>query len=511
MAYSQLQKVNQLLASQLRSVEEERDHDVKELQERITFLEKREQDLQAELEWTQQVLRGENGGETTAILTENTRLRKKIEQLEISLLSKEKQLKEREMGSPHDRVCGQDVDTETKWYLNVDQQERRQQRVKVQTKYRQNRSQSVEVVSIQPRAPEGRASHQYKPPLQDIATNYQDTATAHHQDIPSTPVQDTSCSSPKVARALQGQGRERCIWLSWSSGQHIREGMVRGGTAYHKQTGEIYFNCPRSPYIYNYNPQKEEWARLQPPNPHLFCGLAIVQGQVVTVGGQRGPDITAALLTRGEGEGEEGGCWLEQLPPMPTACFNLTTSCTGDPPAEKLLAIGGVDTNGPVSCVQVLHVEERQWTQVAHLPHPADSLSICGVLGNQLYLMGGTNSQKVYTCYIPYLMKTTPTDTKEVWFELPDTPTTSCTGVVVANQLLCVGGYDKKGQDSNGVFHLQQETRTWKGISNMNIACNKPLLAYMASSSKLMVLGGSTKVSHMINAVQTATIALSNI
>lgn len=277
---------------------------------------------------------------------------------------------------------------------------------------------------------------------------------------------------------------------------------------YNKVTGEIYFSCSRSEHVYSFHPDSNLWSRLHPPCPQHCYGLALVRGQVTALGGQRGAHISARVLTLVD-TGDDV-CWEEQLPPLPTPRFNLSTVTTrgGGTGAEKVLAIGGQDRYGPVQCVEVLNLGRLQWSRLANLPLPMD-MPCAVTAGKQLYLLGAGNTQAVLTCFIPYLVRTTNTDTQEVWFELSATPTASPTGVVVGNELLAVGGYDEDGVDSHGVYHFQQFTRKWRMVSKMNIACNKPLLANLPRG-KLMVVGGSTKVNCMTNAVQTATVIISD-
>jgi hypothetical protein len=202
-------------------------------------------------------------------------------------------------------------------------------------------------------------------------------------------------------------------------------------------------------------------------------------------------------------------CWVEELPSMPTPRFNVTAITTrATTGAEKLLAIGGMDQKGPLACVEILSITHQQWSTLASLPAPVDMLSAV-TAQKQLYLLGGTNNRAVYTCFLPYLMRTRVTETQDVWFELQATPTHSPTGIVFGKELLAVGGYDEKGRDMATIFHFQQFTRTWKAISNMKIACNKPLLANLPKG-KLMVVGGSTKVNCMTTAVQTASVTISS-
>ena len=532
MTAAKLQQLNQILMIKIQKLQEEREHDVRELQERIDYLEKREAKLLAELEWREEVVRRMKGGEGVAMLMqENQKLRDMVDEMEKLLATQELHFEQREkaltaernashssgeqMCSSQELICSSQEVTSSQELL----QDTPQDTLPEHHKKKLARSRSKQ--PLQPPPKLENIPQPFSKSLEELPHAFSTPATPTIHTAPPTPTTHVAPPTPLTATPpvphMPESSTQSSFKLHWCPEEYISVKMVRGDTAYDSNTGDIYFSCSRSPFIHSYHPDSGEWSRLQPPCPHLFFGMSLVRGRVTAVGGQEGPHVRATLLSYVEGEEEEGGggrrrkrnTWLEQLPAMPTKRFNLTAVTLAEGRREeRLLTIGGLGHNGAaLDCVEVLSVETEQWSSVASLPRPADMLCAC-VADNQLYLLGASHTRRVYTCYLPYLLQTTPTQTLEVWFQLPATPTNSPTAIILDNQLLLVGGFNEKGLDSNEVFLFQQQERRWKIISHMSTACNKPLLASL-HDNKLMVVGGSTKVNHMMNVVQTAEVLLS--
>lgn len=325
--------------------------------------------------------------------------------------------------------------------------------------------------------------------------------------LPPTPPSTTppQVTPQTLPHKISGQ---KNIQLQWHQEVYIGAHMVRGSTAYNHEYTEVYLSCPHSQHVHSYSSTTGQWSRYQPKCPHLFFSVTIALGLVTAVGGQQGREATPKLLSLLDEGDEEGGgmTWRELLPPMPTARLAPTTATLHPGTTEeRVLVLGGVAEQGhPLDSAEVLHIQSRQWSEVASLPHPADTLS-CTFASSQLYLMGGSRDRHTYTCSIHQLLANSATPS-EVWQQLPDTPTQSPSGIVIDNQLLAVGGFDEKGTDSAAIFHFHTASNSWRPVSTMKRACNKPLLANIPRGT-LMIIGGSTKVNHVTNIVQSAEIS----
>ena len=86
-------------------------------------------------------------------------------------------------------------------------------------------------------------------------------------------------------------------------------------------------------------------------------------------------------------------------------CF-VTAECTG----TALIVAGGHGENfKELTTVEVLNIENRQWSTAADLPEPLQyhSATVCG---DQLYMLGGAHhyllTKSVYTCSVSALLQT---------------------------------------------------------------------------------------------------------
>jgi hypothetical protein len=80
------------LISQLQRVQEEREHDNRELQARISHLEGREKALTGQVTWAQELLKKGKGEDMATLLSDNQTLQDKILELEGNLAAKAEEL-----------------------------------------------------------------------------------------------------------------------------------------------------------------------------------------------------------------------------------------------------------------------------------------------------------------------------------------------------------------------------------------------------------------------------------
>ena len=100
------------------------------------------------------------------------------------------------------------------------------------------------------------------------------------------------------------------------------------------------------------------------------------------------------------------GKWREKFPAMPTERQVVTSVCTG----TALIVAGGVGENyKELTTVEVLDIENRQWSTAVDLPESLQCYSAT-VCGDQLYMLGGAHrvipTKSVYTCSLSALLQT---------------------------------------------------------------------------------------------------------
>ena len=210
-----------------------------------------------------------------------------------------------------------------------------------------------------------------------------------------------------------------------------------------------------------YDPQKDSYDTL-PPYTYKLFSIAVVNNQVVVVGGE---DIRTKKRTNQLGVwNEQSKSWTHPLPPMTTACTLPSVATHNN---RWLVVMGGVSGDGTyLSRVEILDTTgSGQWYQAAPLPQPCYCVSTATIV-NMCYLLGGFcggASYKVFSVQLDDLISQAVSQSAgaralqtQSWMTLPDTPLTNSTALVIDGALLAVGGWD-----STTIYHYQPNSRSW--------------------------------------------------
>ena len=256
-----------------------------------------------------------------------------------------------------------------------------------------------------------------------------------------------------------------------------------------------------------YTPESDEWSQL-PPCPVRCFAMAIVNHQLVLAGGlERDEQKCSNKLSVWDSMSKK---WTHPFPAMPTArCF---ASAVG---YESYAVVAGGDQS--VFCssdiVEVLDTLELKWYTAQPAPI-AFSQMTTAIIGRTLYLLGGCTK----TFGIPQVLRTslralihqaissgpTPTspEVTPLWQQLPRSPLTFSTAVVVRTSLLAFGGYsqeaDKRsccillyepeGEHFNSLF---RRSTHWMTVKDTYMPCRLSCATcIMLPSGHILLLGG---------------------
>ena len=126
------------------------------------------------------------------------------------------------------------------------------------------------------------------------------------------------------------------------------------------------------------DPQHNVWHTLPPYECTKFA-MAVVNGQLVLVGGLKTDKCTAMLGVWSE----QSRTWTNPFPPMPTARQSPSVVTHDN---RWLLVVGGM-TEDTVTNVEILDTTLGQWYHGAPIPQPCYSVSAATV-GNMCYVLG---------------------------------------------------------------------------------------------------------------------------
>ena len=267
------------------------------------------------------------------------------------------------------------------------------------------------------------------------------------------------------------------IQLKWRHGGKAPFASERWGDAV--VDGDRVYFLDGNYQLWTYDINDKCWIQL-PRAPYNSISLAVLSGLLTTIGG----DETNKLMSY-----SKDGKWTEKFPPMPTKRYFVTALCT----KAVLIVAGGYGNWKELMTVEVLNIENRQWSTAVDLPEPMQyhSATVCD---DRLYMLGGAcdhrSTKSVYTCSVSALLQTGSLPTG-VWSKLPDLPATESTCVTFCGRLLAIGGQQPLNKPTTAVYMYDPSTNSWNVISHMTTARCRPF-AIVLPNNQLMVVGGTT-------------------
>ena len=245
-----------------------------------------------------------------------------------------------------------------------------------------------------------------------------------------------------------------------------------------------------------YDPKQGSYDTLPPYTYYMFFSTAVVNNQLVLVGGM---DIQTKKVINQLGVwNEQSKRWTHSLPPMSTAC-RLPSVATHN--NRWLVVMGGHGDKTHLSRVEILDTDSRQWYHAASLPQPLSD-SLPAIIGNMCYLLGGYTegfavSKKVFSVCLDDLISqaisqpasASAPPTPSPWQSLPVTPLGHSTALAFNGALLAIGG-ERYPERSTAIYHYQPSSMNWIEAGELpteRLYCNCTVLP----SGDLYVAGGT--------------------
>ena len=181
---------------------------------------------------------------------------------------------------------------------------------------------------------------------------------------------------------------------------------------------------------------------------------------------------------------------MENFPPMPTNRWKTAVVTT----KQYLVVAGGKKEKvSQLNTVEIMDIENIEWSTVASLPHPYSEAS-AAICGEHIYMLGGFDdtgkTKSVLTCSLTDLLRC-KRSTVIVWSRVADVPTTRSTCAVISGHLLAIGGLDAQNRKASTVYEYSTTTGSWNLISNMPTPQYNRLVAVLLTN-EMIVVGGST-------------------
>ena len=210
--------------------------------------------------------------------------------------------------------------------------------------------------------------------------------------------------------------------------------------------------------------------------------------------------------------------WKQTLPPMPTARFS-----SGVLSLQLAFVVAGGCASRVIytDAVEIFKADTSQWYRTDPLPTACQNISLV-IIGNTCYALGGYNgqylNQVLYASVDDLLHNAVPANqtthsgssanTLSAWKTLANTPTYQPAAVMLAGNILAIGGRETSegGADKKEVYVFYPSTNSWIYISDLPEPRSFTAVAVL-SSTEILVIGGRYDRGR-VNTVYKGTLSL---
>jgi len=253
---------------------------------------------------------------------------------------------------------------------------------------------------------------------------------------------------------------------------------------------KCYFVSENSNEVRMYDVEKDDWFVLR-QCPYNNSALAVVNGLLTAIGGERGEPSTAAYEFTNSLYSLSNRRWIEKLPPMKMDPALGVNSKKNNPAVvqsgSSLIVIGGRTESMPQSRVDILNTETLEWSDAAELPRTS-SVPSAAICGDEIYVMNGDGwGRWVWQCFLDELMGVSK-PAGSVWSEVANAPHEYATCASLCGQLVAIGDRN----DSPSIKAYDSAKDSWYEIGKLAIGCSCPLIAQL-SEDTLVVVGGKRR------------------
>ena len=291
---------------------------------------------------------------------------------------------------------------------------------------------------------------------------------------------------------VQGEQPAGPIKLKWRQGQPAPEedmeslwgvAVVHGSTAYFSRVHNVY----------SYTVPENKWTKL-PLCKYEYFAMAVINDALTTIGGWTYQfRATNTLLSL------SGSSWEEVLPPIPT---KRTHPAAANTPTH--LVVAGGQSTIDLATVEVLNTKTFQWSTANSLPEAVryPQMTTCG---GCIYLANSDN--KVFSCSVEDLLKSTNSSDCSVWTRLASIPTPQGSSLArLRGRVLAIGGDDGACNPTGAIHCYDAATNSWSVIGEMPTPRSEVLTAVLPSN-ELVVVGGHVSFTISFTTYTTTEIA----
>ena len=219
--------------------------------------------------------------------------------------------------------------------------------------------------------------------------------------------------------------------------------------------------------VMTYDISTGKWATLPPYRARGFAMTAI-NNQLVLVGGTEHGVGKSKVVGVWDADNKQ---WTHPYPEMQTA----RSVCSAVVHNEWLVVAGGASAlNAPLSSVEVINTNSKQWYAGPPTPIPWFSMKTATV-GDECYFMGGatatgSSTNTVYSVSLSALkagLNSSTSKGQKIWKKISGLQTTFSTPLSISGSLLAVGGKDKDRKAVIAIHLYQPDTGEWVKVGDL--------------------------------------------
>ena len=303
--------------------------------------------------------------------------------------------------------------------------------------------------------------------------------------------------------------------LHWTMGADIPSSMKNAQGVYHNSQlyvgGGFTGSTKADAIVFVYAPGVDMW-KLLPNSPHKWFGMALLQSQILLVGGKETNSTKSDYTNKLVVWNGEDHSWASSFPPMQIA--RASPVAFGH---RRWLVVGGGKRGSLDYSVEVLDSDTKQWCVVPPLPVKC-FIHTSALCVNTWYLLRESDGT-VFKADVRKLLKYSLQHVHQLhngdadgqnedhsnWTQLSKPPVKPIR-ISILHGCVVVLSHSVAGDGHIAVHAYFPETRSWSHVGNLPGICANASCVPTTANGPLFILGGDSPDMHYSNKIFKTTL-----
>ena len=219
--------------------------------------------------------------------------------------------------------------------------------------------------------------------------------------------------------------------------------------------GTLYVGGGYEYTVMAYDMQFCNWRAL-PPYSAISFAMTTINNKLILVGGCKDVAVVGQLGVWKTDSNQ----WTCPFPAMPTPRHSPSATSY-----KHWLVVAGGCTIDSLSSVEVLDIDNKQWSTASSTPISWDKMKST-IIGDTWYVTGGTqlhtDTTDVYSVSLEALISHSTSDSSKIWNKIAPLNCDCSSPLILGGSLLAIGGWDPKKECSvSTIQRYVPDTNTW--------------------------------------------------